>query len=128
LLASATHRSRAAGGAQQLRGARPTAIVHGDLHLRHLLVGERAEPTAVIDWIDICRNDPCVDLVLYWSVLPPKGRSEFLDAYGPLSEDQLLRGWVLALCLCATLALYGHTEGMESLRREAIAGLDRTCS
>jgi aminoglycoside phosphotransferase (APT) family kinase protein len=100
--------------------------VHGDFHLRHLLVGDRGEPTAVIDWIDICRNDPCVDLVLYWSALPPRGRAEFLGAYGALTEEQLLRGRVLALFLCAVLAVYGHHEGLPKLEREAIAGLERT--
>lgn len=115
-------------GARDLPAPPPTAIVHGDLHLRHLLVGQRGEPTAVIDWIDVCRNDPCVDLVLYWSVLPPRGRAEFLDAYGQLSDEQLLRGRVLALCLCATLAVYGHHEGFRALEREAIRGLERTAT
>jgi aminoglycoside phosphotransferase (APT) family kinase protein len=112
--------------ARELPASPPTAIVHGDLHLRHLLVGERGEPTAVIDWIDVCHNDPCVDLVLYWSILPQRGRAEFLDAYGPLSDEQLLRGRVLALCLCATLAVYGHHEGFRALEREAIRGLERS--
>ena len=112
--------------ALELPDPESTAIVHGDLHLRHLLVGERGEPTAVIDWIDVSRNDPCVDLVLYWSALPPRGRAEFLDAYGTLTEAQLLRGRVLALFLCAVLAAYAHHEGLPILEREAIAGLERT--
>jgi aminoglycoside phosphotransferase (APT) family kinase protein len=112
--------------ARDLPAPQSTAIVHGDFHLRHLLVGDRGEPTAVIDWIDLCRNDPCVDLVLYWSALPPRGRAEFLEAYGTLTEEQLLRGRVLALFLCAVLAVYGHHEGLPKLEREAIAGLERT--
>jgi aminoglycoside phosphotransferase (APT) family kinase protein len=104
----------------------PSAIVHGDLHLRHLLVGDAAEPTAVIDWIDLCRNDPCVDLVLYWCALPPDGRKEFRAAYGrPLSEEQLLRGRVLALDLCGVLAVWGHHEGVGDVTQEAIGGLER---
>jgi aminoglycoside phosphotransferase (APT) family kinase protein len=105
-----------------------TAVVHGDLHLRHLLVGDAGEPTAVIDWIDLCRNDPCVDLVLFWSVLPPSGREEFLESYGTLGDDQLLRGRVLALFLCAVLAIYAHDQGMTALGREAVAALERVCS
>jgi aminoglycoside phosphotransferase (APT) family kinase protein len=112
--------------ASELPPPESTAIVHGDLHLRHLLVGKHGEPTAVIDWIDVSRNDPCVDLVLYWSALPPPGRAEFLDAYGTLAEAQLLRGRVLALFLCAVLAIYARHQGMPALEREAIAGLDRT--
>lgn len=106
----------------------PTAVVHGDLHIRHLLVGDGGDPTAVIDWIDLSRSDPAVDLVLYWCALPPAGRATFLAAYGSLGDEQLLRARVLALFLCGTLAVYGHAEGLGSLMREALAGLDRTCN
>ena len=106
----------------------PTAVVHGDLHLRHLLVDEQSAPTAVIDWIDLSRNDPGVDLVLYWCALPPAGREEFRDAYGAIGDDQLLLGRILSLFLCGTLAVWGHQEGVEPVRREALDGLARTCS
>jgi aminoglycoside phosphotransferase (APT) family kinase protein len=112
--------------ARELPAPEPTATCHGDLHLRHLLVDDHGEPSAVIDWIDLSRNDPGVDLVLCWSSLPPEGRSEFLAAYGPVSDEQLLRGRVLALFLCATLAVWGHHEGVENVKREAVGSLDRT--
>jgi aminoglycoside phosphotransferase (APT) family kinase protein len=99
-----------------------TAIVHGDLHLRHVLVGERGELSAVIDWGDVCLADPCVDFVLYWCLFPPEARDEFLDAYGPVEEEQLVRARVLALHLCSALACSG--EGADVA--EAIAGLERT--
>jgi aminoglycoside phosphotransferase (APT) family kinase protein len=114
--------------AAELGPAEASAIVHGDLHLRHLLVDDDGAPAAVIDWIDLGRADPCVDLCLYWSVLPPDGRREFLEAYGPLTEDQLLRGRVLALFLCGALALWGHHERVENVKREALEGLARTCA
>lgn len=104
----------------------PTAVVHGDLHLRHLLVDDHGQPTAVIDWIDLSRSTPGVDLALYWSLLPQEGRAEFREAYGPITDEQLLCARILALFLCGTLAVYGHHEGMPTLKREALAGLDRT--
>lgn len=104
----------------------PTAVVHGDLHLRHLLVDDAGRPSAVIDWIDLSCNDPGVDLALYWSVLPPEGRSAFRDAYGAITDGQLLRGRVVSLFVCASLAIYAHHERMAQLEREALAGLDRT--
>lgn len=104
----------------------PTAVCHGDLHLRHLLVDDHGAPCAVIDWIDISRNEPGVDLVLYWCSLPPEGRAGFRDAYGRMSEDQLLIGRILAIFLCGTLAVWGHHEGVERVKREAIGGLART--
>jgi aminoglycoside phosphotransferase (APT) family kinase protein len=105
----------------------PKAVVHGDLHLRHLLVDDHGAPTAVIDWIDLSRNDPGVDFVLYWAVLSAEGRSAFRDAYGSIPDDQLLRARILSLFLCGTLAVWGDHEGVESVKREALAGLARTC-
>jgi aminoglycoside phosphotransferase (APT) family kinase protein len=104
----------------------PTALVHGDLHLRHLLIGDGGRAAAVIDWIDLSYNNPGVDLVLYWSILPPKGRLEFREAYGTITDEELLCGRILALFLCGTLAVFGHHEGMPALKREALLGLDRT--
>ena len=104
----------------------PTAVVHGDLHIRHLLVDDHGGAAAVIDWIDLSRNDPGVDFALYWCALPPEGRGAFVDAYGLMTEGQLLRGRILSLFLCGTLAVWGELEGVESVRREALDGLERT--
>jgi aminoglycoside phosphotransferase (APT) family kinase protein len=110
--------------AADLPPSRPTVVAHGDLHLRHLLVDEAGAPACVIDWGDLCRGDPAIDMSLVWSLLPD--RREFLAAYGPVSEEQLLRARVLSLFLCATLAQYAHHEGMRALEAEALAGLERT--
>jgi aminoglycoside phosphotransferase (APT) family kinase protein len=111
--------------AASLPPAEPSAVVHGDLHIRHLLVDERCGAAGVIDWVDVCRADPAIDLPLYWSLLPPDARLDFLVAYGRVTDEQLLRARVLALFLGATLAVYAHHEGMADLERETIAGLDR---
>jgi aminoglycoside phosphotransferase (APT) family kinase protein len=105
--------------------AEAPALVHGDLHFRHLLVHGRAA-SGVIDWGDLCRADPAIDLPLYWSFVPPAGRERFLDAYGPVNETQLLRARVLSVQLCAVLAHYGHAEGRPELLRAGLDGLERT--
>ena len=103
------------------------AVVHGDLHFRHLLVdGGRA--SAVIDWVDLSRSDPAVDLQLFWSFVPAGGRQAFLAAYGPVADDQLVRARIVALSLCAQLALYGRDEDRPTVAREAITGLERAVS
>jgi aminoglycoside phosphotransferase (APT) family kinase protein len=104
----------------------PSVVCHGDLHLRHLLVDDAGAAAGVIDWGDLCRGDPSIDMCLVWCLLP--SRDEFLAAYGPATDDQLLRARVLALFLCAVLALYGAHEGMHALRDEALAGLDRAAA
>jgi aminoglycoside phosphotransferase (APT) family kinase protein len=105
-----------------------TALTHGDLHFRHLLVSDGARVSGVIDWGDVCRGDPAIDLLLFWSFVPPTGRAAFLAAYGPVTEEHLLRARVLGLFLCATLARYGHDEGIPNVEREAIGGLERSAA
>src|SRR4051812_6571333 len=57
----------------------PVSVLHGDLHMRHLLVDPTGELSGVIDFGDICIGDPAADLSLLWSLLPPEGRADFLD-------------------------------------------------
>jgi aminoglycoside phosphotransferase (APT) family kinase protein len=113
--------------ASALPPAEPSAVCHGDLHFRQLLV-DGGELSGVVDWVDVCRSDPGVDLQLVWSFLPPAGRDEFLDEYGPISDDSLLRARVLALFLNAILARYGHTESVRSIEDEACSALERAAA
>jgi hypothetical protein len=45
-------------------------LTHGDLHLRHILI-DRGRLSGVIDWVDVGRADPAIDLPLYWGFVPP---------------------------------------------------------
>jgi aminoglycoside phosphotransferase (APT) family kinase protein len=103
-------------------------VVHGDLHFRQVLVDDGGMPTGVIDWVDVCRSDPAIDLSMYWSYLPPAGREVFLAEYGAVGEEQLLRARVVALSLSAALANYGYEEGFLSVSQEALSGLTRTAA
>ena len=101
-------------------------LVHGDLHLRHVLV-ESGSISGVIDWGDVCRADPCIDLMLVWSLLPPAGRARFLAEYGPVNAEQHLtisRPRARSSIRC--LSDMPMTRGIARLEREAIAGLERT--
>lgn len=99
-------------------------VVHGDLHFRHLLI-EGGALSGVIDWGDLCLGPPGMDLQLLWSFLPAAARPEFLAAYGPVAEDDLLRARLLAFGLNALLVLYGHQTGNEAVKAEAVASLRR---
>jgi aminoglycoside phosphotransferase (APT) family kinase protein len=110
--------------AEQLAPAEPTAVCHGDLHFRQVLV-DRGRLAGIVDWVDVCRSDPGIDLQLAFSFLAPPARDEFLEAYGPVAEDSLVRARVLALFLSAVLARYGRERGLRAVEREAVASLDR---
>lgn len=102
-----------------------SVLVHGDLHLRHVFV-EGGRLSGVIDWGDVCRSDPAVDLVLVWCALPPAARAAFFEEYGPVGQEGLLRARVLSLFLCAVLALHARAEGLGHVERESLDGLERT--
>jgi aminoglycoside phosphotransferase (APT) family kinase protein len=114
--------------AEQLPPTELTTVVHGDLHFRQLLADEDRNLTGVIDWVDLSRSDPAVDLSMYWSYFPPAARRAFLETYGPVDEAQLLRARVLAFSLCAALATYGHHERNDEVKNEALAGLTRAAA
>jgi aminoglycoside phosphotransferase (APT) family kinase protein len=119
---------RVLDAAERLPPSNVFTVVHGDLHFRQVLVGEDAKATGVIDWVDVCRSDPAIDLSMLWSYLPLDGREVFLAEYGSVTDEQLLRARVLALSLSAALANYGHREGFPSIEREAFSGLARTAA
>ena len=58
-----------------------SVLVHGDLHLRHVLV-ESGALSGVIDWGDACLGDPSIDLQIAWSLLPPEARASLFGEYG----------------------------------------------
>jgi aminoglycoside phosphotransferase (APT) family kinase protein len=101
-------------------------LVHGDLHLRHLMVGADRRSTGVIDWGDCCLADPALDLSLAYAAFSGPARTALLTAYGrPVDEERELRARLLALALCAALADYADLEGFPALLAESLAGLCR---
>ena len=110
--------------AERLAPAESLVICHGDLHFRQVLVdGPRL--VGLVDWIDVCRADPGIDLQLAYAFLPPEARSAFFAEYGEISEDSETRARVVAVSLGAILARYGRDEGLPEIEREALASLDR---
>lgn len=101
-----------------------TAVVHGDLHFRHVLVDEHDDFAGVIDWGDMHLGDPAVDLMIAWGLLPPRARAEFWDEYGPVTDHQRRQSRLLALFLALTLLDYGSAENLGAVRREALKSLE----
>jgi aminoglycoside phosphotransferase (APT) family kinase protein len=103
---------------------RHTAVCHGDLHMRQLLVAGDAL-TGIVDWVDVCRSDPAVDLSVAWSTLDAAGRSSFFAAYGEVGEETRVRARVVAAFLCAMLADWAGKERVPPVLEAAVAGLSR---
>ncbi|WP_254716281.1 phosphotransferase [Actinomadura sp. WMMB 499] len=100
-------------------------IVHGDLHVRHVLLGPGGAASGVIDWGDVCLADPAVDLSLAYAAFAGDDRAAFLDAYGPVPPDRERAARVLALFIAATLAEYAASEARPALLAESLAGIGR---
>jgi aminoglycoside phosphotransferase (APT) family kinase protein len=63
---------------------RSGALVHGDLHAGQIIVDDAGQMVAVIDWGDVHRGDPAVDLAAVHAMLPSDCHDTFLNAYGPV--------------------------------------------
>ena len=107
--------------AERLPPSPAYALVHGDFHVRHVLVAD-GRVSGVIDWGDVCVGDPSIDLQLAWSLLPAERRAAFLDAYGPVDEETQLRARVLAVFFCALLADYARAQGLPAWSARPAAG------
>jgi hypothetical protein len=108
-----------------LGGATGLVTTHGDLHHRNILI-DGGHLSGVIDWTDLGLNAPGVDFILYWSLLDRVARTAFRAEYGPISERDLTIGRVLAVNLCAMLALFCHQRGDAPQLKVALEGLNRS--
>ncbi|MEM7157945.1 MAG: phosphotransferase [Myxococcota bacterium] len=93
-------------------------LVHGDIYVRHLLVDEAGSAVGIIDWGDVHRGHPGLDLSVAFSLLPPRSRESFRRAYGAIDDE----AWTLArqrgLLYGAVLTAFGHETDDEALVRE----------
>jgi aminoglycoside phosphotransferase (APT) family kinase protein len=103
-----------------------TAVCHGDLHARHLLVDDAGRATGVIDWGDVCVGDPALDLAVAYGAFVGPARAALLEAYArPVDGLAELRARVIAVFLGAVLVLYADDVGNAALRAESARSLDR---
>ncbi|MEX1023905.1 MAG: phosphotransferase [Planctomycetota bacterium] len=101
---------------------RATALCHGDLYARHLLV-EDGRLTGVIDWGDVHVGDPAVDLAVSLAFLPHAARPAFERAYAARAPLPDQRGRLLARLRAIghslTLLQYGQRGAEPELAFEA---------
>ena len=109
-------------------GVEDHVLVHGDLHVRHVLVlgtGAAAQVSGVLDWGDTCLADPCVDLMIGWAAFEGAAREAFLASYGPVPPDRELRARGLAVRVGGALAEQAQADGLEALAAAALGTIER---
>lgn len=118
----------AAAAASPRGAAGDLALVHGDLHVRHVLVtgsGASAQVGGILDWGDTCLADPSVDLMVAWAAFEEEARAALLAAYGPVPPDRELRARALAVRVGAALAEQAVADGLDDLVAAAVGSIDR---
>lgn len=98
-------------------------VVHGDLYARHLLVDENAHLCGVIDWGDVHRGDPAVDLSIVFGFLPPQAHDAFFAVYGGVDDDTQKLASFRALWSAVSLVDYGADVDDEDLIVEGLIAL-----
>lgn len=112
--------------AERLPPSSGTAVLHGDLHIRHLLVDGTGRASGVIDWGDVCVGDPSIDLGVAYGAFAGPARAALLDAYGHRIDGITeLRARVIALFLGMALLAYADAVGHVALRSEAARSMER---
>lgn len=109
---------------EPVRQARADTLVHGDLHARQLLF-EGGALCGAIDWGDVHRGDPAVDLAVAHAFLPPAARQAFRAAYGPIEGETWRLARLRALHVSAALAEYARETADGPLLEEAAAAIAR---
>lgn len=99
------------------------ALVHGDLHMRHVIVDEAYQMKGIIDWGDAHIGHQGCDFYPYWSLLDHKSREVFLSQYGQVDDATMLSGRVVAIYINAILAISADDFELPGLKKAAIQGL-----
>lgn len=112
---------RALAATTALRDAPPwdghPVTCHGDLYGRHVLFDDDHQPCGVIDWGDLHRGDPAVDLGIAYSFLPAHARPAFFAAYGDVDAGTRARARYRAFHYASFLMPYGRETGDEGMLR-----------
>lgn len=89
----------------------PEAVVHGDLHPRHVLVSNQ-ELAGVIDWGDLHVGRAAVDFAGYWMFFEGHERRAFVKGYGRKpTPDELRMARLVAFYI--THALWRSASGFQ---------------
>lgn len=107
-----------------VQSSKLNTVVHGDLHIRNILVDHDGKLSGVIDWGDLHIGDPAVDLSIVYSFLPPESRPLFFREYGNVDRSTKVLARFIAVYILAVLLLYGADHGDSVLMETCRDGLE----
>ncbi len=109
---------------------RHVALVHGDLHVGHILIDDSASVTGIIDWTEARVGDPAIDFAGYRTIFGDDALKRLISAY----QEAGGRTWpglfehTVALCDAdgVDIAEFAMSSGLEEyhqMARNRLAGL-----
>lgn len=99
--------------------------IHGDLHARNVL-SDAGAISGIIDWGDMARGDPAMDLYGLWMLLPDaEARAAAIEAYGGVSPATLkrARGWAVAMGVVLMEAGLAGDPGLAAMGERTLKAL-----
>lgn len=108
---------------QSLSMVQKQTLVHGDLHIRNMLVDEEGKVSAVIDWGDTHLGHPAIDLSIVYSFLPPEGRKIFFNLYGEVQIEEKMAAKFKAIYTTLLLLLNSNEQNDHTLIEDCLDSL-----
>ncbi|WP_419882470.1 phosphotransferase [Peribacillus sp. B-H-3] len=98
-------------------------LVHGDIHVRNVILDEKGMLYGIIDWGDVHLGNAAVDISFIYSYFPPDARKEFFSIYGEIDRETEILARFKSVYTLINLFLYGHDQEDDHLIALARKGL-----
>jgi aminoglycoside phosphotransferase (APT) family kinase protein len=109
---------------QEIKYQEKHVLVHGDLHIKNMIVDQNNNVSGIIDWGDVHIGHPAVDLAIAYGFLPPKGRARFFKEYGEVDEEtHRLAKWK-AVFTTVVLIAHSYDQGDKQTLEAALESLN----
>jgi aminoglycoside phosphotransferase (APT) family kinase protein len=101
----------------------PITLVHGDIHIRNVLLNDEGILTGIIDWGDVHIGNPAIDFSFLYSYFPKEARQSFFEIYGEIEKETESLARFRAIYMLVTLLVYGIDRHDEELIAISCIGL-----
>ncbi|MGE7906289.1 phosphotransferase [Peribacillus sp. NPDC094092] len=101
----------------------PVSLVHGDIHIRNVLLDDEGVLAGIIDWGDVHVGNPAIDFSFLYSYFPKEAHRVFFDIYGEIEKETEDLARFRAIYMLVTLLVYGIDRHDEELIAITSTGL-----
>jgi aminoglycoside phosphotransferase (APT) family kinase protein len=111
-------------GEGELDVRHPISLVHGDIHIRNVLLDDEGVLAGIIDWGDVHIGNPAIDFSFLYSYFPKEVRRAFFEIYGEIEKETESLARFRAIYMLVTLLVYGIDRHDEELIAITSTGLE----